>query len=267
MQIWNWFCFGAFFPKCSFLPLGLFSLQGSSGWSLARCVMVRNDSRSPTGSMCYSWAGEHLEGRTFSSNPALAFLLPSCSSAWCCSIRTEAPPALVPATVRFLWTGGWLRRGESEGTEMAFVTPSQFSIGLLLESEPGCQQFLTLADPQKLQSLWSPLALQINLKNFLAAVAGGGNGFLFTKNQKTSVIFLIVLGGRVGWVCSVLTQKWKLCVCAPRKGKVPTPAAGTLYGRTRQGAALCFQGLFRAGLVTPREEQTSIIAEFESSHF
>lgn len=102
-------------------------------------LMVRNDSRSPTGSVCCSWAWSIWKDRTLSSKAALAFQFSSAAGLpgavpWV--LCSEAATAHVPATVRLLKTGVWLRRGEWSGRRR-FITPSCFSAGLLLEGKQG----------------------------------------------------------------------------------------------------------------------------------
>lgn len=144
---------------------------------LVLSLMVGNGSRSPTGSMCCSWAWSIWKGRTLSSKAALAFQLLSCTSAGAVPsvLCSEAAPAHVPATIRLLKAGVWLRRGEWSDRRR-FITPSWFSIGLLLEGKQGklvlpSSALFLIHRKKSLRSC--PTSLQINTKTYLDAVAGG----------------------------------------------------------------------------------------------
>lgn len=85
--------------------------------------------------------------RTFSSETALAFLLLSCSSAWCYSISaaSRSYSCSCASNSQVSYNRVLSEEGESEVAQRALVAPLWSSIGLLLEGEQGQLVFISSA--------------------------------------------------------------------------------------------------------------------------
>lgn len=207
--------------------------------------MVGNDSRSPTGSMCCSWAWSIWKGRTLSSKAALASQLLSCNSAGAVPsvLCSEAAPVHVPATVRLLKAGDSSTRGEWGGRRR-FMTPSRFSIGLLLEGKwgqlvlPGSALFLIHR-----KKYWDLVPCHCRLtQRIIWTLWLGENGSLCTK------IYILF------WVEASVQVQPGMQRCVRCSGFVQgqlTQSQGLSVAGQGKGTGFVSSSLFRAGLLKP----------------